>query len=107
VKFFLDHDVPGDIALLLRHWRHEATVLRDVLPVDTPDSDVFAYARAHDLITITCNRADFLALAARHPYHPGLIILVRRRTRQTETSRLLMLLNNAGAQGLANNINFA
>ena len=107
MRFFLDHDVPGDIALLLRYWKHEATVLREVLPVATTDEDAFGYARTHGLITITCNRADYLALAANHPDHPGLIILVRRRSRQTETSRLLMLLKNAGKQGLANNVNFA
>lgn len=107
MRFFLDHDVPGDIALLLRYWKHEATVLRDVLPIETSDEDAFAYARKHGLTTITCNRDDFLALAAKHTEHPGVIILVRRRTRQTETVRLLMLLKNAGEQGLANNINFA
>jgi hypothetical protein len=36
-----------------------------------------------------------------------LIILVRRRSRQMETSRLLTLLNSAGAQGLANNVTIA
>jgi predicted nuclease of predicted toxin-antitoxin system len=107
VRFFLDHDVPADIALLLRHWKHEATQLRDVLPVDTSDEGAFAHARMHGMIIVTCNRDDFLALAARHPEHPGLIILVRRRSRQIETSRLLMLLRNAGEQGLANNINIA
>lgn len=107
MRFFLDHDVPEDIALLLRYWKHEVTVLRDVLPVEAADEEAFAYARAHAMIAITCNRADYLALAAKYPDHPGLIILVRRRTRQTETSRLLMLLNKAGEQGLANNINFA
>ncbi len=99
--------MPGDIALLLRHWGHEATVLRDVLPVATTDEEAFAYARAHTMITITCNRNDYLALAAQLPEHPGLIILVRRRSRQIETSRLLMLLKKAGEQGLAHNINFA
>lgn len=107
MRFFLDHDVPVDLALLLRHWRHEVVLLRDVLPADTPDEQAFAHARTHGLITITCNRADYLALAARFTEHPGLIILVRRRTRQTETSRLLMLLRRAGEQGLANNVNFA
>jgi predicted nuclease of predicted toxin-antitoxin system len=107
VRFFLDHDVPGNLALLLRHWRHEATVLKEVLPINASDEEAFAYARTHGLITITCNRADFLALAAEHPGHPGLIILVRRRTRQTETSRLLMLLRNAGEAGLAHNVTFA
>ena len=107
MRFFLDHDVPADITLLLRHWKHEATQLRDVLPVDTSDEDAFAYASAHGQITITCNRDDFLALAATNAIHPGLIILVRRRSRQIETTRLLMLLKSAGEQGLANNINFA
>ena len=107
MRIFLDHDVPADLALLLRHWRHEVVLLRDVLPADTPDEQAFAHARTHGLITITCNRADYLALAARFTEHPGLIILVRRRTRQTETSRLLMLLRRAGEQGLANNVNFA
>ena len=107
MKFFLDHDVPENIALLLRYWGHEATVLRDALPITATDDEAFAYARANAMITITCNRDDYLALAARHPEHPGLIILLRRRSRPMETSRLLTLLNNAGEQGLSNNINFA
>jgi len=107
VKFFLDHDVPADLAPILRHWDHEAVMLREVLPVDTPDHQAFAYAREHRLITITCNRGDYLALGAEYPDHPGIIVLVRRRSRQTETSRLLMLLQRAGAEGLDQNINFA
>ena len=46
-------------------------------------------------------------LAARHAEHPGLVILVRRRSRQIEISRMLTLLKNAGEQGLRGNINFA
>lgn len=107
MKFFLDHDVPADLAPILRHWDHEAVMLREVLPVDTPDHQAFAYAREHRLITITCNRGDYLALGAEYPDHPGIIVLVRRRSRQTETSRLLMLLQRAGAEGLDQNINFA
>lgn len=107
MKFFLDHDVPADLAPILRHWDHEAIMLREVLPVDTPDHQAFAYAREHRLITITCNRGDYLALGAEYPDHPGIIVLVRRRSRQTETSRLLMLLQRAGAEGLDQNINFA
>lgn len=106
MKFFLDHDVPADLAPILRHWDHEAIMLREVLPVDTPDHQAFAYAREHRLITITCNRGDYLALGAEYPDHPGIIVLVRRRSRQTETSRLLMLLQRAGAEGLDQNINF-
>lgn len=56
MRFFLDHDVPGDVALLLRHWKHEAVVLGDVLPAESSDEAVFGYARRQGLITITCNR---------------------------------------------------
>jgi hypothetical protein len=58
-------------------------------------------------VLITCNRADFLALAEPTETHPGLILLFRRRTHQAEAGRLLALLANAGEQGLANNVNFA
>lgn len=39
--------------------------------------------------------------------HPGIVILVRRRTRQAEIAAMQKLLTGAGAQGLSNNINFA
>lgn len=107
MTFFLDQDVPEEIALLLRHKGHEATVLRDVLPITATDREAFAYARAHGLIMITCNRDDFLALAAEHPGHPGLILLIRRRTRQAEYGKLLHLLQRTGETGLRGNVNFA
>lgn len=42
MTFFLDQDIPEEIALLLRYWGHTATVLRDVLPITTPDAEAFA-----------------------------------------------------------------
>jgi predicted nuclease of predicted toxin-antitoxin system len=107
VRFFLDQDVPDEVAQLLRHLGHAATVLREVLPISASDDAAFAYAGAHGLITITCNRDDYLALAAAHPEHPGLVILVRRRTRQAECGKVLALLRRAGETGLRGNINFA
>lgn len=107
MTFFLDQDVPEDIALLLRHWDHSATVLRDVLPIAASDDEAFAYACSHGMIMITCNRDDYLALAARQAEHPGLIILIRRRTRQAECGAVHRLLHRAGATGLAGNVNFA
>ncbi|MBL9207588.1 MAG: DUF5615 family PIN-like protein [Opitutaceae bacterium] len=107
MTFLLDQDIPEEIALLLRHWGHTATVLRDVLPITTPDADAFFYAQTYGLIMVTCNRDDFLALAAVHPEHPGLVILIRRRTRQAECGKLLNLLQRAGESGLRANVNFA
>jgi predicted nuclease of predicted toxin-antitoxin system len=106
VRFFLDHDVPAEAAHVLRHEGHEVTVLREVLPVTTVDLDAFKYANAHGLFLVTCNRDDFLALATAHS-HAGLIVLIRRRSRQAECGNLLALLKVAGENGIAANINFA
>ncbi len=107
MRFFLDHDVPNDIGHLLQHWGHEVTRLRDVLDVTTPDVQVFEYVRDRGLIVISCNRNHFLALAGSSTDHPGLIILIRRRTRNLECARLHALLTRAGQEGLAGNMNFA
>jgi hypothetical protein len=59
VRFFLDHDVPGEVARLLRHEGYEVTELREVLAVRASDVEAFNYAREHGLILITCNRDEF------------------------------------------------
>jgi predicted nuclease of predicted toxin-antitoxin system len=106
VKFFLDHDVPAEIARVLRQEGHEVIELRQVLPVHASDRDVFGYASENDLTIITCNRDDFLRLAGGEA-NPGLVILVRRRSRHAECANLLALLSRTGDAGLRNNINFA
>ena len=106
MNFFLDQDVPDDVAHWLRHRNHTATLLRDVLPVTATDAEVLGWAHAHRLILVTCNRDDFIALRPTGE-HPGVVILIRRRTRQAEIAGLQMLLAGAGEPGLANNINFA
>ena len=107
MRFLLDHDIPDDIGRLLRHWGHEVTVLRDALPITTADESIFAYVCQHRLVVVTCNRNHFLVLAGDTPNHPGLIILIRRRTRHLECARLHALLSRAGDAGIVGNINFA
>ena len=106
MRFFLDHDVPAEVARVLRRERHEVTELRDVLPVTAGDLDALRYASEHGLFVVTCNRDDFLALVTDHPYS-GLIVLIRRRSRQAECGNLLALLREAGENGIVGNINFA
>jgi predicted nuclease of predicted toxin-antitoxin system len=106
VTFVFDHDVPDEVALVLHRRSHEVILLRTMLPITSPDAEVFAYARQQKLILVTCNRNHFLELAV-GTEHPGLIVLIRRRTRQDEASRLLRLIENAGEPGLRGNINFA
>ena len=111
MNFFLDHDVPDEVEQVLRYWRHEVQRLREVLPITALDEVVFDFAQQHRRIIISCNRNDFLQLARRavaeeKPF-AGLIILVRRRTRQAECAHLLSLLRRAGGTGLIGNINLA
>jgi predicted nuclease of predicted toxin-antitoxin system len=111
VRFLLDHDVPAEVARVLRHWGHDALVLSETLAVTSSDRDIFQYAQQRELTIVSCNRAHFLALAEQavqaQQAFAGLIVLIRRRTRQAECAHLLTLLRRAGESGLSGNINFA
>lgn len=106
MKFLLDHDVPDDLSHLLDQMGHAVVFLRDILPATTPDEQVLAAAIGRDMILITCNRDDFLALASDRA-HPGIIVVIRRHSRLAEKTALLRLLERAGENGLTGNINFA
>ena len=106
MKFLLDHDVPDDLSYLLEQLGHDVTFLRKALPRDSSDEAVFQFAHGAGCILLTCNRDDFLHLAATQPHH-GIIIIIRRRTRAEERVALFRLLDRAGETGLRNNVNFA
>ena len=106
MRFLLDHDVPDDIEYSLATLGHSVLKLREVLPRTAPDEDILRLAGERDCVLIACNRDDFLAVAGQIP-HPGLVILIRRRTRALERSALVRLLDRAGASGLRGTINFA
>lgn len=106
MTFFLDHDVPRQIGEVLGRHGHDVVSLRDVLPVDARDEEVLDHAIQTGRVLITCNRDDFLALTVERK-HPGLVILIRRRTSVAEQGHLLRLLRLAGAAGIVGNINFA
>jgi predicted nuclease of predicted toxin-antitoxin system len=102
----LDHDAPDQLAAVLRQDGHSVLLLRDVLPIESSDSQILGYALESQAIVITCNRQDFLQLCATRKHH-GVIILVRRKTRVAEYSAVLRLVRRAGESGLKGNINFA
>jgi predicted nuclease of predicted toxin-antitoxin system len=106
VKFFLDHDVPAAVKNALERHAHNVIQLRETLASDSPDDRVFFAAQENECVMITCNRNDFLQLAAGQS-HRGLIILIRRRTPQAECTNLLRLIARAGETGLTGNVNFA
>ena len=106
MKFLLDHDVPDDLSYLLEQLDHDVTLLRRALPGDSSDEAVLRFALEAGCILLTCNRDDFLHLAATDP-HNGVVVVIRRRTRGEERVALFRLLEHAGETGLRNNVNFA
>ncbi|HBY63722.1 MAG TPA: hypothetical protein DEH78_28185 [Solibacterales bacterium] len=102
----MDHDVPNDLSFLLIQLGHEVTLLRQALPVDSPDDAVLGLSCDRGCILTTCNRDDFLRLAEAKP-HRGIVVVIRRRTRAAERAALFSLIERAGESGLTANINFA
>ena len=103
--------MPDEVEQLLRYWKHEVRRLREVLPVTAADVAVFEWAQREQRIIVSCNRNHFLELARQavskdQPF-AGLIILIRRRTRQSECAHLLSLLRRAGDSGVSGNVNLA
>lgn len=106
MKFLLDHDVPDDLTYLLEELGHEVMLLRKTLPGDSSDEAVLRFAHDTGCVLLTCNRDDFLRLAATNAHH-GVVIVIRRKTRGDERAALFRLLERAGDTGLRNNVNFA
>jgi predicted nuclease of predicted toxin-antitoxin system len=106
MTFLLDQDVPDDLTYSLRELGYGIVLLRDVLPITSDDASVLQYAIQKGHILITCNRDDFL-VATRDIAHPGIIIVIRRKTRAAERASLISLLDRAGETGISGNINFA
>jgi predicted nuclease of predicted toxin-antitoxin system len=102
----LEDDVPEGLSYLLEQLGHQVTVLRQALPRDAPDEAVLKWAYESGCVLLTCNRDDFLELATKQP-HPGIVVVIRRRTRAAKRAALFRLLERAGETGLTNNINFA
>lgn len=82
MNFFLDNDVPEELSYLLEHLGHQVSRV------------------------LTCHRDDFLQLARERSHH-GIVIVIRRRSRAAERAAVLRLVERAGAEGLADTINFA
>ena len=106
MKFLLDYDFPEDLSYLLEQPGHDVTLLRKVVSPAVTDEAVLQFAYERGCIVLTCNRDDFLEIAAKLP-HTGVIIVIRRRTRAAERAALFRLLERAGESGILNNINFA
>ena len=106
MKFFLDHDVPTEIARILSGSGHDIFTVSQVLAATATDDEVFEATIDADQIPVTCNRDNLLVLAKERE-RPRLVVLIRQRTQVAEGAALLRLIDRAGPEGLQGNINFA
>lgn len=66
LRFFSDQCVPLEIAEALRHAGHEVTLLRDVMPIRSPDSAVITKAQALGCLLLSLN-GDFADIVTYPP----------------------------------------
>jgi predicted nuclease of predicted toxin-antitoxin system len=66
LRFFSDHCVPREITETLRQQGHEVLLLRDHLPIRSPDPDVIAKAQALDSLLLSLN-GDFADIVTYPP----------------------------------------
>jgi predicted nuclease of predicted toxin-antitoxin system len=64
MRFFVDQNVPDSVGRFLASKGNEVTLLRQRIPIDSPDTLVAAVAEANDAVLITFD-PDFKALATR------------------------------------------
>ena len=106
MTFLFDHDVPEDSAYALEAMGHQVIRLRNVLPTNAADQEIWRYTNVNGHVLVTCNRDDFLSLISDAPF-AGLIILVRRPRRALERAALVQLIERVGEAGLRGAIHFA
>ncbi len=66
LRFFSDHCVPREIAEALRRQGHEVLLLRDHLPIRSPDTDVIVKAQGLDSLLLSLN-GDFADIVTYPP----------------------------------------
>ena len=75
LRFFSDQCVPSEITDTLRRHGHQATPLREVLPIRSPDPVVIAKARELGAILLSLN-GDFSDIVAYPPaQHLGIVAI--------------------------------
>ena len=66
LRLFCDQCVPAEISDALRRAGHDVSLLRDALPIRSPDSVVIAHARELDAVLVSLN-GDFADIVAYPP----------------------------------------
>ena len=76
LRFFCDQCVPAEITAILRHDGHDVTLLRDALPIRSPDPEVIAKAQELGAILLSLD-GDFADIVAYPPASYAGIIAIQ------------------------------
>ncbi len=88
LRLFCDHCVPASIVESLRQAGHEVFRLRDIMPAESPDTEVIAKAQQLDSILISLD-GDFADIVAYPPARFKGIIAIQMRNHPEATQALL------------------
>ena len=88
LRFLADHCISNSIIQELRKAGHEVFCLRDVLPVESLDSEVLAKAQSLDAILISLN-GDFADIVTYPPASYKGIIAIQMRNRPEIVPQLM------------------
>ncbi len=91
LRFLADHCVSNTIVRTLRDATHEVVRLRDVLPVESPDSIVIAKAQEISAILLSMN-GDFADIVTYPPKDYKGIVALQMRNHAEVLNRLLVRL---------------
>ena len=88
LRLLLDHNVPDSVARVFRKHGHEVQLVREILPVDSPDPLIAKVSEEDGSILVSCDR-DFRVIAPRIP--------LGARTRFKKLSRISLDCNEPQA----------
>jgi predicted nuclease of predicted toxin-antitoxin system len=66
LRLLLDHNVPDSVADVFRGRGHSVVLVRDILPIDSPDQLIAAVSEEDGAVLVSCDR-DFRLIAPRIP----------------------------------------
>lgn len=91
MKFLVDADLPKSLAVFLRNFGYEVSDVRDTLRPDSPDKEIFNFAKEQNQIIITRN-LDFANILLYPPEENFAIIVFR--THLLSYTEMFQLLKN-------------
>ncbi len=91
IRFPVDESADSDIARGLRRHGLDVTTAQEAGLLGESDEAHLAFAKRENRVIVT-HDADFLALAAQHPDHPGIAYCHRQRRSLGQIIRTLILM---------------